>query len=39
MEEIKCPRCNSNNIKQTNNHNDSGFNGYICNDCNCCFGN
>ena len=34
-----CPMCGSNNLKQTQFHDTHGCNGYICNDCNCNFGN
>jgi len=34
-----CPNCDSTNIAQVADHSSHGYNGYVCSDCNCKFGN
>lgn len=36
---VACPNCDSFNITQIADHSANGYNGYICNDCKCQFGN
>lgn len=31
--QVLCIRCHSENVIQTSDHSDKGFNGYRCNDC------
>ena len=35
----RCPSCGSTNLTQTADHCSHGYNGYICNECKCEFGN
>lgn len=35
----KCPQCGSTELIQTADHSSDGYNGYICKDCGCKFGN
>lgn len=36
---VICPSCGSTNLTQIADHSSHGYNGYICNDCKCNFGN